>query len=50
MKQECSACPTDHYLPEATLWVPRADQDTVPGTIGSILQQDQLPFLSNTFT
>lgn len=40
----------DHHPPESTLRVPGVDQDAVPGAIGSVLEENQLPFLLNPDT
>ena len=38
---------TDHYPPESALGVPGVDQDAVPRAVGRVLEQNQLPFLSD---
>ena len=38
---------TDHYPPESALGVPGVDQDAVPCAVGRVLEQNQLPFLSD---
>lgn len=38
---------TDHHPPESTLGVPGVDQDAVPRAVGRVLEQNQLPFLSD---